>query len=960
MASSVVGALKVLLSLDTASATKSAQQFDQSILKISKTLAQDWEPNQKRVNALVKGFIGEKEIGLAKSYAEAVKQAGGAAKLTADDQAKVNRVVKEALTHYKALGVEAPANLKALAAATKGVEAPTKALSGNIDGLISKGRALAGVFGVTLGAAAIGSFIKSTFNAADQVGDLALKMGVSVEAAQRFQFAARQSGAEIEDVSRAIVAMNKNLAEGDKSTVGALEAAGLRFADIRAKKPEEAFRSIADAIARIPDPMLQSKVAMELFGKSGAEILPMIRENSLKAADAINVMGDETVRRLKDAKQAWENFWNGLTVISADAIVGIMNQWNKMMADLRTGVMFLAGLAKGGITFAFQMAEADVAARNFAAGKPMRDMQSAMTSPSVMSSHGPSASTFLTKEEREELDKKAKAATEAQRKLNESYRAFERERLTGLTDAQRQRQEFEARFLRERGLTAANAWAQSIVSKSTNWASLLTGGAMSIPTAPGRTANLPMSPIDIKKLTRGALDVEDLLRGVTIPALTFGQQFSNTIGMLPQTILQAFTGGGGVGKSIGGLLGGGLTGGLGTSLGKSLSGSFLGKTLGGAIGSVIPGIGTLLGGLLGGVVGKIGSIGKNTTKGSREDFAGQLGFGSLGDLYKQLQGMGAAGVALANVGMNVIGKKDEAANRKWMADVTTFLDAVPKKMAALQESVARFGGFAPKAVQPFIQSLLAMNNLPADLRTQLEGMTKPSWQLAAERASALGVDPGSFGRGFNQARIASQAFDLQHDIELFEQFNKNIMDFLPGLGDELSALAKEAIKTGTALPKTLEPYIKQLDAMGLLLDENGDRIDMGALSFADIEDESLKAIKDVLEDIRDLLAGKLPDAVRKFGTALGQLPVDTSIRDSFRGPVAIDDMSMTMPDVGAFNAQYAASFSSPGMPGVSASDMNVNLYVSDTVSFEQFLRQGGAASMVRVMPDVLERWGRSQ
>lgn len=948
MASAVVGALRAVLSADTAAFDKAMAGAEGHVRKLADSMSKQLAPSQSRVNSLVKGFLGSNEIGMAKAYAQAVEQIGGANKLVASDQAKVNRVVQEALQHYKALGVQAPANLKALVAATKGVEGPTRALGTSIDGVIGKARALAGVFGVTLGAAAIGSFIKSTFDAADQVGDLALKMGVSTDAAQRFQFAARQSGAEIEDVSRAIVAMNKNLSEGDKSTVSALNAAGLQFADIRSKKPEDAFRAIADAIAKIPDPMLQSQVAMELFGKAGAELLPMIREESLKAADGINVMSNETVRRLKDAKQAWENFWNGMTIIGADAIVGIMNQWNKMIADLRTGAIFLAGLQAGGVTFALQMAQADVAGRDAAAGQPMRDLQAAMTKSGAMSSHGLTGK-FRTREQIEAEERAAKDAASATKRLNDAYRAFERERLTGLTDSQRQAKAFEARFLKDRGLTAAMAWSQSIVSKTTDWNQILTGGKFDIGHAPapvfemfGKTGK----GLSIEALIRKTgIPFEELMKAVNIPS-TFGKQFSSTVAMSPQVILQALTGGGNVGKSIGALFGGELSKGLGTKLGTKLSGSFLGKGLGGAIGGAIPGIASLgmssvlssgggkgmmsnigsfasagmmfgpwgaaIGAGIGAIVGAF-KKGANNTKKAREEFAKSLGLGSTDDLFKQLQQFGAAGQSLINTGRNVIGKNDTAANDKWMQDVSALFDALPKKVAALSTALERFGGVIPKAAQPLLDSLLKMSNLPPDLRAQLTGLsTGPSWQQAAERASALGIDPAMLGSGFNQSRIASQAFALQHDIELFERFNANVQDFLPGLADELSALMADAIKTGAALPKTLEPYLKQLDAMGLLLDENGNRIDMGALSFQDLEDEALKAIVAVLEDIRDLLSGQLPDAVRKFSKSLSDMG-----EVGVRMPRLIDDgttnaFAMSMPDLGAYNAQYAGTFSSGG------------------------------------------------
>jgi hypothetical protein len=63
--------------------------------------------------------------------------------------------------------------------------------------------------------------------------------------------------------------------------------------------------------------------------------------------------------------------------------------------------------------------------------------------------------------------------------------------------------------------------------------------------------------------------------------------------------------------------------------------------------------------------------------------------------------------------------------------------------------------------------------------------------------------------------------------------------------------------------------MKRLQEMGLLVDENGNAIEN--LTFKDLEDESLKAVVTVLEQIRELLAEALPQALGTFGAAADQL-----------------------------------------------------------------------------------------
>jgi len=979
-ATGIVGVLRVLLQADTVQFEQKLKTADKNVQAIAQRLKMDLEPSQRSVNAVVRQFLGTREIGAAERYAKAVQQIGGANRLTAGDQAKVNRVVTEALGHYKALGQQAPPHLLALANATKQVEAPTSKLNTTLSTM----KGVLGAFGISVGVSSLVSFGKSVFAAADQIGDLAQKMGVSTEAAQRFQFAARQSGADIEDVTRALVQMNDRLAEGDKGTVGALTAAGLKFQEIRAMRPEVAFRTIADAIGRIADPMQQTQVAMELFGKAGQELLPMIREGTLKVADSVRVMSDETVQRLKEAKQSWENFWAGLTIVSGEAIVKMFDQWHKFIADFRTGVVFLARVAGSGGNVAQALALGS--AEFLAAEASKTKARPATTGPAPFSPEGLGLglrhlpSLPQTKEERDREAAAVKKAAEDAKRLNELYRAFERERLTGVTDTQRQRQAFEARFLAERGLTGAAAWARAIVSPISPAA--LFGGSVPLGAPPAPVGGFPIArppgPKFGPNFFQPGVSAADLAKGVPVASLgmLFRGGMSTTLGQAPQTILAALTGGGNVGKALGSLFGGNLAGSLvgkstegvfESGLGKSLQGVF-GKSFGGAIANLLPGIGALLGPIMGKVFGAIGNLGKNVTLGARQDFAKQLGFESLDNLFEKLRSLGPEGDRLVSTALNVIGKKDEAANRRWMADVTKFFDRlekVPGKVQELSAALGKFGGAIPSQLDPLLDSILGQAGLSGDLRRQLEGLKKPSWQSAQDLASTFGIQLGALGGGFNQARLAESAFQLTRALDVFKRFEGADQNaILRDMADEFSALAREAMKNNVALPRAIQQFIRQVDEMGLLLDENGNRIDLSLLKFADIEDEYQQQVVSLLEQIRDLLAG--PSATTP---GRPQLPwIEPSEpgegRRRFREGTYVGLPSFA----GGTRGQYMDF--GPGTPVMlhgservmtageaGAAHFTINVMTPDTQTFESWLRRGAASVIARTLTPELERIG---
>jgi len=169
----------------------------------------------------------------------------------------------------------------------------------------------------------LGSFLVGVADAASKVGDLSVKLGISTDAVQRFSFAAEQGGTTIDNVGRSIQTMNNKLSEGGTGTIAALDELGLKLGNLRDQSPEQAFISIGDAIAGIENPMDRTRLAMELFGKSGVENIQMFMEGIRKVGDQTAIMSEETIRRLKAAQDQWSAFSNAVTVYTGEAMGAI-------------------------------------------------------------------------------------------------------------------------------------------------------------------------------------------------------------------------------------------------------------------------------------------------------------------------------------------------------------------------------------------------------------------------------------------------------------------------------------------------------------------------------------------------------------------------------------------------------------------------------------------------------------
>jgi hypothetical protein len=201
-------------------------------------------------------------------------------------------------------------------------------------GLKKLGGALLAAFSIGAVTAALKSYTDFT----GKIADMSAKTGIGTEALQRLKYAAEQNGSSLEQVSGAVTKLGNNLAGGNKNAVSALDALGLSLSTVRSMEPDRAFTAIADAIAKVPDPMDRSKLAMDLFGKSGAELLPMMTGNLTETAAAADKLG---IVMSDDAVQAGDKFGDTMASLTAVGQAVIAQVLTPMIPTLTAVALWL-------------------------------------------------------------------------------------------------------------------------------------------------------------------------------------------------------------------------------------------------------------------------------------------------------------------------------------------------------------------------------------------------------------------------------------------------------------------------------------------------------------------------------------------------------------------------------------------------------------------------------------------
>lgn len=142
------------------------------------------------------------------------------------------------------------------------------------------GLATLGTVAVIAAGAAVAAF-DAIIKKAGEFQDIAEKAGDSAEAIASLAVAAGTSGKSMDEVGNAMTRLAKNLIGVDdesKAAGAAIKALGLSLEDIKKQRPSEQIENIAKAFNSFEDSPQKAAVAMALFGKAGADLLPFLKE----------------------------------------------------------------------------------------------------------------------------------------------------------------------------------------------------------------------------------------------------------------------------------------------------------------------------------------------------------------------------------------------------------------------------------------------------------------------------------------------------------------------------------------------------------------------------------------------------------------------------------------------------------------------------------------------------------
>lgn len=171
-------------------------------------------------------------------------------------------------------------------------------------------------------ARALLQFGNDVLKAQASLGDMAQRVGVSVEQLSRLGFAAEQSGTDLATLEGGLKGLSKTAVEAQKKGEGAadaFEAIGLSAtnADGSLKQTDQLLLEIAEAFSQYEDGAAKSALANKLLSKSGSELIPFLNKGAAGIEELMRKADELGVTISGDAANAADEFNNQLARLAA-------------------------------------------------------------------------------------------------------------------------------------------------------------------------------------------------------------------------------------------------------------------------------------------------------------------------------------------------------------------------------------------------------------------------------------------------------------------------------------------------------------------------------------------------------------------------------------------------------------------------------------------------------------------
>ncbi len=231
-------------------------------------------------------------------------------------------------------------------------------------------------------------FAEANVKAMSEIERTAVQLGISTDKVQAFQFAAKSLGLEADQLLNSMGRLQvtqQAAASGSAQGAAAFSAMGVSVKDSNGqmKSADDLLTDVAEGIKGVKDPSKQAAIAVQLFGRQGRQLLPLLKEGREGveglAEEFKQLGGGYTKEAIEQAKKFEKqsarlgSAWTGLKSVALQALLPILTSiingmtkavsWIREMtknSQLLHAIMIVLGTAAAGFAIAMTIAFAPI------------------------------------------------------------------------------------------------------------------------------------------------------------------------------------------------------------------------------------------------------------------------------------------------------------------------------------------------------------------------------------------------------------------------------------------------------------------------------------------------------------------------------------------------------------------------------------------------------------------------
>ena len=223
------------------------------------------------------------------------------------------------------------------------------ALAAGVAGVAVKAGMMA-VEAATAAAAAVVAGFGQAIDLGGELTDLSSRTGETAGNLLVLQRAFENSGVGAEKVGQSLNKLQKFMADaaaGGADQTATLNALGISMSDLAGKTPSDQMQVLAQKIAGISDPAQRARASMEIFGKSGGELLPLLNNFSGELEGARGQLGSLPDVMDRSAR-TFDDFGDGMGALSSKAMEFAAGFLESALPALNTFTAALSGIDAAG------------------------------------------------------------------------------------------------------------------------------------------------------------------------------------------------------------------------------------------------------------------------------------------------------------------------------------------------------------------------------------------------------------------------------------------------------------------------------------------------------------------------------------------------------------------------------------------------------------------------------------